>query len=86
MSKLVANMCIGIGVGCLALVIYGVRELVRQNPRITDQDVQMVREKYGCTPTNAFVGKNADRLWLCNDGLKYKEIAFRYWAQDERRK
>jgi hypothetical protein len=44
-----------------------------------------MRVKYGCKPTNEFVGKEAERLWLCKDGLKHKEGVFYSWAYQEKR-
>lgn len=52
----------------------------------TEQDIQNVIKKYDCKPTNEFVGKYADRLYLCHDGLKYKETAFYSWAYAEKNK
>lgn len=46
---------------------------------------QKMQAKYGCKPTNEFVGKDGDRLWLCADGLKYKESAFYSWAYQDKR-
>lgn len=50
-----------------------------------EQERQAIRAKYGCQPTNEFVGKDAERLWLCRDGVKYKEGVFYFWARDERK-
>lgn len=42
--------------------------------------------KYGCKPTNEFVGKDGDRLYLCRDGFKYKYEGIRQWAYEEKKK
>lgn len=38
---------------------------------VTEPKVQATMQKYGCKPTNEFVGKDAQRLYTCADGLKY---------------
>ncbi len=44
----------------------------------TDEDFNKTLVRYGCTATNEFVGKNAERLYLCSDGLKYTHSSIFY--------
>lgn len=53
--------------------------------KFTDEDVQVYLSRNGCNPTNEFVGKDADRLYLCADGIKYKYDTLRYGALMEKR-
>lgn len=46
----------------------------------TEEDTLAVITKNGCKPTNEFVGKEGDRLYLCSDGKKYKYEGFRQLA------
>lgn len=53
----------------------------------TDKDIQDTYVKYGCKRTNEYVGKDADVLYLCQDGFKYKSGTIYQWAvQDKRAK
>lgn len=74
------------GICCVALctLIYGAYWVIQTSP--TDEQVQAQIYKHGCKPTNQFVGKYADRLWVCKSGLMYKQDVFRQWAFDENRK
>lgn len=83
MKAMLAWSC---AVTAIVSAVFTFLTLAEKDSARKEADVQMVREKHGCTPTNEFVGKNADRLWTCRDGLKYKEGDFWYWARDERRK
>jgi hypothetical protein len=49
---------------------------------ITEADVEAAKARYGCVPTNEFVGKDPERLYLCANGLKYPDRVFRSWAYE----
>lgn len=55
------------------------------NPPVTDAEIAQAKAKYGCRPTNEFVGKYAERLYICADGLKYKGTIFWKLAKDMRK-
>ncbi len=35
--------------------------------------IKVAIKEHNCTPTNDFVGQYGDRLYMCPDGLKYKD-------------
>ena len=74
----VISAVLGIG------AVLGFLKWIDHNHEQLQINVQKVREKYGCTPTNEFVGRGGERLWLCANGLKYKEDSFYSWARDEK--
>lgn len=51
----------------------------------SNSEIEAVRIKYGCTPTNDFVGKDAERLYLCSNGYKYVYHTFYSWAYEEKK-
>lgn len=54
----------------IALVVVSIFSEVFTLP--SDKEVQATMMKHVCTPTNEFVGEEGDRLYLCQDGIKYK--------------
>lgn len=52
---------------------------------VTTGEEQALRTRMGCTPTNEFVGRRAERLWLCANGIKYPADSFYYLAYQEKR-
>lgn len=46
----------------------------------SEEDVQAAMKRYGCVKTNEFVGKAAQRLYMCADGWKYTEEGIRQAA------
>lgn len=61
--------------GCIAY------KAVSNSP--TDAQVEVMRQRYNCVPTNEFVGRDASRLYLCDNGLKYPYSNFHQWAFEE---
>lgn len=52
---------------------------------VTMQEEQALRSRMGCVPTNEFVGRSAERLWLCANGIKYPTNSFYGMAYQEKR-
>jgi hypothetical protein len=63
--------CIALLISMCFLVSF-VIDMRTEMHRKNNETVQKYMNSNGCTPTNEFVGKNAERLYLCSDGLKYK--------------
>lgn len=81
-------LCIPIiGISLVAIfvlfAILGVKAALYFNPHPTSQDIENVKKEYHCTPTNQFVGRDATRLYLCGDGVMYKEGVFWSWAKQK---
>lgn len=57
-----------------------------ERSRPSDAEIEATRVKLGCVATNEFVGKDGDRLYLCNDGLKYKWASILKAAYEEKNK
>lgn len=51
----------------------------------SELEIEQMMHKHGCVPTNEFVGKDAERLYECNNGIKYKYTSFYYWAYLEKK-
>ena len=69
--------------GTIFFVFVGVKAALYFNPHPTQQDEENVKKEYKCVPTNQFVGRYAERLYLCADGVMYKEGVFWHWAKQK---
>lgn len=65
--------------GCLIVSLAGCGKY------ITQEEIDARVQTYKCQPTNEFVGKDAERLYLCRNGVKYKYWSLYVQALDELR-
>jgi hypothetical protein len=63
-------------VGIGALMTYLTMHFFTSSPP-TEVEIKAQYDLKRCTFTNEFVGKNAERLYLCADGIKHKYSHFR---------